>query len=221
MQEITIHSVKLKSITKGGGYTLDLKATYQMPHGDKPVGPLAHTLPVHKDLENRIQQLGGHYAVMIDRIDEREFTQPQANTTKKLESIFVSGYSLGGDKVPNIVITGHFINYRGKACIVNTPVENLVETQNSYAHMAHLLKCIEFIEDEVIKYVKGEKYGEVQNPPEEKGKLKQTELNMEGNSYPNGPTDASPEAMQRVMADVDKPNKRGRKQTADNPGGEA
>lgn len=83
--------------------------------------------------------------------------------------------------------------------------------------METLEVALKLIDQEVRSYLDGTKRGGQQTIPYVDPT--QQKLNLEGNTYPNGPGNASPEAMARV-SEGDKTTRRGTRQTAKNPSGQ-
>lgn len=216
-----ILSVKILKQREGNGATID--TIESDGKGDEASGPRDHTAPVHPDFEAAIAKLAPHYALLTGQIPATDIPSGAWEDHDLEDKIYVSGYSISKkSKTEGVMITGHYYNFRGKACITNTPWEAF-GSEDGYPLMAEIGTIIGEIDKEARAYLDGTKRGTAAPAPPKQSEMQLDEKGQaSGNTYPNNDmTNASPEAMQRVKDDLDaKPNKRGKKQTADNPGGQ-
>jgi hypothetical protein len=224
---------KTRLLKVNGGHGLDLTMEGQDNAGAAMNGNDKFKGLIHQDLRNAIEGLKIHYAMIAGFLPTDTVEDIAAPDMAAFEKYHVHGYSIGGDDdKPGITISGHFINYRGKAVNFHTPFELFDCAPDSrYMYMDDLQARLRVCEEEVEKYLGG-KRGEPHKPKEPKEPVdeRQGDLFKAGNGEvvnkiqvlepevsgakkfaPNVSPDA--EAMARVAEmDDDKPGEK--KQTA-------
>jgi hypothetical protein len=219
---IKLKSVKILKQREGDGATIDVIESDDK--GDTATGPRDHTAPVHPDLVAKILKLTAHYALLTGVIPAQSIPSGAYKDFELEDRVYVSGISLSNrSKTEGFMITGHFYNFREKAVIANTPWEAF-GSDEGYPLIDEVGTIFNEIQAEVLAYLDGSKRGTPTKPPP----AKQGSLDVDdkgqasGNTYPQGQSHASPEAQKRVAEDPalkEKPAKRGREQTAENPAG--
>lgn len=215
----TLKRVKLLKLKDGHGLILTLE---KKVGGDDVESNERHKAPIHPDLKKCFDELAIHLAVMTGYVASSRVTDIAMPDPELSEKFYVHAYSMGGDDdSAGVVVSGHHILPNGKAVILNTPFYRLEESpETRYIFMDDLVARLTNAEKEITDYLKGKKRGGQQAldlpAPSENGKA---------NTYPQGESHASPEAQERIMADGDEnktgTKRRNRRQTADNPSGEA
>jgi hypothetical protein len=151
------------------GYGLDLTIDGQDKAGAAMNGNDKYKGLVHADLKNAFDALRPHLAMVAGWVPTTSVEDIAAPNMALFEKYHVHGYSLGGDdEKPGVVISGHVINYRGKAVNYHTPFEMLDGAPEArYVYMDDLIAKINVVETEIEKYFSG-KRGEPHKPkPEE------------------------------------------------------
>jgi hypothetical protein len=242
-----IKKVRLLKVKDGHG--LDLTIDAQDKAGAAMNGNDKYKGLVHQDLRNAIDGLKIHYAMVAGFVPTDAVEDIAQPDMALFEKYHVHGYSIGGDDdKPGITISGHVINYRGKAVNYHTPFELFdCAPESRYMYMDDLQARLRVCEQEVEKYLGG-KRGEPHKPQEEKEPVdeRQGDLFKQNGSEvvnkiqiaepinPGGAgmklAEADPEAQARVAADDETPetgkgnkntNRRRARQTPDNKDGTA
>lgn len=159
MQLPVLQKVKLAKVKNGEGLELVFKQTD--PDGTQATGTGNHKGLVHPDLKEAMTALRPHLAMLCGFVKTGAVEDIAAPEDEMFENFFVKGISLGGDEDhPGVVISGYFINDRGKAITLNTPFEMFDGAPESRYHfMDDVVAKIAVIEQEVPKYLSGEKRG--------------------------------------------------------------
>lgn len=207
---------------------------------------------IHPDLKAAVDALKVHWGLLSGLIKVDDVPDIALPEHKLLEKIHVNGYSIGGDEEENtqgVMISGHYQTWRNKSQQLNTPFDRFEGSPEArYLYMDDLLAKIEVIEDEVQKYLTGEKRGKKPETPKEEKPADKAQVKMdfnqeapvtkmqivppqekvteEGNLAPASAKHkfANKDAMARVAeleTDQKPKNKGGKrvKQSADNPSG--
>jgi hypothetical protein len=118
---------------------------------------------IHPDLRAAIDALKVHWGLLTGLIKNDEIGDIILPEHKLLEKIHVNGISIGGDEEENtqgVIVSGHYITWRAKAQSANTPFERFEGSPEAlYIYMDDLKAKIQVLEDEVLKYLSGEKRG--------------------------------------------------------------
>lgn len=232
---------KLLKVKDGYGLTLTFKKTDVAGAGCDGTENMRGL--IHPDLKKAFDALTPHMAMIAGFILPSAVAEIADVDLALFEKYHVHGYSIGGDDDSGgIVISGHLINYRGKAVNYHTPFELFDGAPEvRYAYMDDLQARVRVLEDELDKYMGG-KRGEAHKPKEPVDE-RQGDLFKAGNGEvinkiqvlePEEPGEkkfarnvsADPDAMARVAemdseqpGDKKKSAKRRQRQTPDNKDG--
>lgn len=158
---------KLLKVKDGFGLTLTFKKTDVAGAGCDGTENMRGL--IHPDLKKAFDALTPHMAMIAGFVLPSAVAEIADVDLALFEKYHVHGYSLGGDDDSGgIVISGHLINYRGKAVNYHTPFELFDGAPEArYAYMDDLQARVRVLEDEIDKYMGG-KRGEPHKPQEPK-----------------------------------------------------
>lgn len=233
---MTIKKARLLKVKDGFGLDLTIeskdKAGAVMNGQDK-----YHGL-IHPDLRKAFDRLKVHLALISGFVPISEVPDIANPNMELFEKFHIHGYSVGGDDgegTQGITLSGHMITYRGKAQNYHTPFE-LFDTapEARYIYMDDLQAALLDLDTENQAYLGGKRGEPSKKEPEDKNQIDMfaskaqiaEPLNAGGAALVDGIPPADSDAMRRVKSDdkngtkaVPKTGGRGKKQTADNPGG--
>lgn len=157
-KSVNILKVRILKQKKGNGLTLLLESS---EGGDGVTSNEVHKAIIHKDLQDGVDALGLHLAIMTGYISSNVIEDIAAPDLKLAEKFHVNGYSIGGDDDnQGIVISGYHILRNGLAVILNTPFSRFeVAPESRYVYMDDLMARVTNIEKEISLYLSGEKRG--------------------------------------------------------------
>lgn len=177
---------------------------------------------VHPDLKAAMNAMAIHWGLLSGLIKIAEVPDIALAEHPLLEKIHINGVSIGGNEGnQGVVLSGHYITWRGKAQQLNTPFERFEGAPESiYVYMDDLVAKIRVLDQEGHAYLSGEKRG-AKPAPEPKvedknqGKLWDEKVTAEGNLLTGKDRDkyANKDAMARVAA-MDDETSTGNKKSA-------
>ena len=155
----------------------------------------------HEDLRNAFNDLSVHAALLFELISSDEIKNISSPEHSILAVLTVTGFSFSGDDKNMVVLTGQKTFKNGKVGHFNTPVLNL-EDDEGYAFTLDLSEKLDAAREEVIKYLGGKAAADPQLSMDFEEPVTSMQVLPEEkqvfNTYPNGKSNASPEAMGRV-----------------------
>jgi len=204
--------------------------------------------PMHPDLMQAFNNLRVHLSILGGHLKAKEIENISLPDDEILNPYHVSGFAIGGNDDPGVVLTGHMILPDGKAVIINTPFYRFTENEETrYMFMDDLIEKLDRIDVELRAYMDGSKRGmdaqlnlpfDENEPVVNKARILPEEKKLFKTPGASKMPDADPEAIKRVAKDIadaeiieEMPDKkeikkkpgRGKKkvpQSAEAPGGE-
>jgi hypothetical protein len=152
---ITIEKAKL--IKSGEKVYIDF--TKEADNGTRSSGGETFEAIPHPDLKKAFDALIIHFAVMTGQVPVKSVKDITNYKDELIEGFRVSSYSIGGER-EGITITGTRLLWNGKAFNTNTPYYLFEESeQTRYTFMDDLVEKLGRVDEELRKYMAGEKRG--------------------------------------------------------------